>query len=133
MQRPHSTLVSEYLHALARSDLSRARELLGEGFTFRGPRMAEPIDRDTFLSDFGRKYDHVRDVRVLRQVEQADEVCSLYELDAETPHGSTTFLMTEWNVVRDGRVESALLVFDTADGARLHDRRDEMSASATPG
>jgi len=42
------------------------------------------------------------------------------ELDARTPHGATTFLMTEWNTVRDGRVESALLVFDTAAGAQLH-------------
>jgi hypothetical protein len=28
--------------------------------------------------------------------------------------------MREWNTVRDGRLESALLVFDTAAGARLH-------------
>lgn len=120
MPTPRSALVTQYLRALARSDLTRARELLGDGFTFRGPGMAESLDRDAFLSQFGRKYDHVREVRVLRQVEKDAHVCSLYELEAETPHGSTTFLMTEWNVVRDGRVESALLVFDTADGAQLH-------------
>jgi hypothetical protein len=42
------------------------------------------------------------------------------DLDARTPHRATTFLMTEWNTVPDGRVESALLVFDTAAGAQLH-------------
>jgi hypothetical protein len=117
-----SVVVAEYLTALAGSDLDGARELLGDDFTFRGPGMADALDRDTFMSQFGRKYDHVRGVRVrvLRQVESDGQVSSLYELDAETPHGATTFLMTEWNTVRDGRVRSALLVFDTADGARLH-------------
>jgi hypothetical protein len=28
--------------------------------------------------------------------------------------------MTEWNTVRDGRIESALLVLDTAAGVQLH-------------
>jgi hypothetical protein len=61
----------------------------------------------------------VSDLRLLRQTERDGQVASLYELDARTPHGATTFLMREWNTVRDGRLESALLVFDTA-AARLH-------------
>jgi hypothetical protein len=115
-----STVVAQYLSALAGSDLDRARGLLADGFTFRGPAMERAVDRDTFLSEFGRKYDHVGDLRILRQAEREGQVASLYELDAQTPHGATTFLMTEWNTVRDGRIESALLVFDTAPGAQLH-------------
>lgn len=115
-----STVVAQYLGALARSDLDRARGLLADGFTFRGPGMERAVDRDTFLSEFGGKYDNVGDLRILRQAEREDQVASLYELDAQTPHGATTFLMTEWNTVRDGRIESALLIFDTAPGAQLH-------------
>jgi hypothetical protein len=81
--------------------------------------MERPVDRDTFLSEFGGKYDSVGDVRMLHQVESEGHVASLYELDAQTQHGSATFLMTEWNTVRDGGVESALLIFDTAVGAQL--------------
>ena len=119
-ERAAFTVVAQYLSALAGSDLDRARALLADGFVFRGPRMERALDRDTFLSEFGGKYDHVRDVRILRQVEREGQVASLYELDAQTPHGGTTFLMTEWNTVRDNRIESALLVFDTAPGAQLH-------------
>lgn len=115
-----STVVAQYLSALAGSDLDRARGLLADDFTFRGPGMQRAVDRETFLSEFGGKYDHVADLRVLRQAENDGHVASLYELDARTPHGATTFLMTEWNTVRDGRIESALLVFDTAPGAQLH-------------
>jgi len=114
-----STVVSEYLGALAGSDLDRARGLLTDDFTFRGPGMQRAVDREIFLSEFGRKYDHVGDLRVLRQAEHDGHVASLYELDARTAHGATTFLMM-WNTVRDGRIESALLVFDTAPGAQLH-------------
>jgi hypothetical protein len=94
---------------------------VAEDFSFRGPGMDAALNRETFLSEFGGKYRHVRGLRLLRQVEDGGDVCSLYELDAETPHGATTFLMTEWNTVRDGRVESARLVFDTAQGAQLHE------------
>jgi hypothetical protein len=82
--------------------------------------MARAVDRETFIAEFGAKYDHVSDLRLLRQTERDGQVASLYELHARTPHGATTFLMSEWNTVRDGRLESALLVFDTAAGARLH-------------
>ena len=115
-----SSVVAKYLTALADRNLDRARGLLADGFTFRGPGMERAVDRDTFLSEFGGKYDHVGDLRILRQAEGEGEVASLYEVDAQTPHGATTFLMTEWNTVRDGRIESALLVFDTAPGAQLH-------------
>jgi hypothetical protein len=115
-----STVVAHYLSALAASDLERARGLLADDFTFRGPGMARAVDRETFIAEFGAKYDHVSDLRLLRQTERDGQVASLYELHSRTPHGATTFLMSEWNTVRDGRLESALLVFDTAAGARLH-------------
>ena len=117
---PRSNVVTHYLKTLADGDLTRVRELLADEFTFKGPGMDAAVDKETFLSDFGGKYDFVREVRVLRQVVEGDAVCTLYELDAETPAASVTFLMTEWNTVRDWQIASALLVFDTAVGARLH-------------
>jgi ketosteroid isomerase-like protein len=40
-----STVVAHYLSALAASDLERARGLLADDFTFRGPGMARAVDR----------------------------------------------------------------------------------------
>jgi ketosteroid isomerase-like protein len=117
---PRSNVVTHYLKTLASGDLTRTRDLLADEFTFKGPGMDTAIDKETFLSDFGGKYDFVRDLRVLRQIVEGDAVCTLYELDAETPAASVTFLMTEWNTVRDWQIASALLVFDTAVGAALH-------------
>jgi hypothetical protein len=65
-----STVVAQYLSALAGSDLDRARVLLADGFTFRGPGMERAVDRDAFLSEFGAKYDHVDDLRILRRAER---------------------------------------------------------------
>jgi hypothetical protein len=48
-----------------------------------------------------------------------DGVCSIYDFDVETPAGSGSVVMAEWNVVRDGRIASARLVFDTAAFAAL--------------
>jgi hypothetical protein len=115
-----ATLATRYINALAGGDLDRARTLLADDFSFQGPGMQQAVGRETFLSDLARKYEHISDVRILRQAESDGHVASLYELDAQTPHGATTFLMTEWNTVRDGHIESALLVFDTAPGAQLH-------------
>jgi ketosteroid isomerase-like protein len=117
---PASNVVRHYLTTLAKGDLDDVRGLLADDFTFRGPRMDSALDKEAFLSDFGGKFDHVQDLRVLRQVVDGEEVVTLYELDAQTPAASVTFLMTEWNTVQDSQVASALLVFDTAVGAPLH-------------
>jgi|SRR5215217_5604825 len=115
-----SDVVTRYLTSLADSDLDEARSLLADDFSFMGPGMTTALDKEAFLTEFGGKYRFVRELRMLRQLEDAGEVCSLYEFDVETRAASTTFLMTEWNTVRDGQVASSLLVFDTAVGAQLH-------------
>jgi len=44
--------------------------------------MRGSVDRETFLNEFGGKYDFVRGVRVLRQVASYGQACTLYERDA---------------------------------------------------
>ena len=106
-------LVSDYLEALIEGDLERAGELLSEDFTFRGP-MLETHGRDAYLDEAAGAFESVRGVRLLRQWEDADDVCSVYELEVKTPAAETTMLMSEWNQVRDGRLASSVLVFDTS-------------------
>jgi YHS domain-containing protein len=52
-------------------------------------------------------------MRILRQWEDDDEVCSLYPFDVQAPAGAASLLVSEWNTVRDGKVASSLMVFDT--------------------
>jgi hypothetical protein len=56
---------------------------------------------------------------MLRQFEDGDEVVSIYEFELGAPATPGKVLMTEWNTIRDGRLASARLVFDTAEFAAL--------------
>lgn len=116
----NTELVAEYLGALASGDVQGARSLVTDDFSFRGPMGFRTDGRDAFFAAARAKYEHVRDLRILRQWEDGDDVCSVYELDVATPRAKASLLMTEWNSIRDGRVASALLVFDTSTMAAAH-------------
>ncbi len=51
---------------------------------------------------------------ILKQFEDGNEVCSIYDLEIEAPAGAGSVTMSEWCTVQDGRLTSARLVFDTA-------------------
>lgn len=106
-------IVRDYITALTSRDFDRARSLMTEDFSFRGP-MAEMDGIEVFMAEAAGAYEFARGFRMLRQLEDGDEVSSIYELDVETPAARATMLMSEWNVVRDGRIASSLLVFDTS-------------------
>jgi hypothetical protein len=38
----------------------------------------------------------------------------IYDFEIETPAGAGSVLMAEWAVIRDGKVASSRLIFDTA-------------------
>ena len=75
-------MAASYLDALTETDLERVASLLTDDFSFTGPSMRGSVDRETFLNEFGGKYDFVRGVRVLRQVASYGQACTLYERDA---------------------------------------------------
>jgi hypothetical protein len=116
----NAQLVTHYLTALASNDTQRARSLLSDDFSFRGPMDFRIDGKDAFLAATEAKYKHVQELRILRQWEDGDDVCSVYELDVATSNASASVLMSEWNSVRDGQVASALLVFDTSTLAAQH-------------
>ncbi len=108
----------EYLDRFTAGDLEGARELLAEDFSFDGP-MLQAHGRDEFLAGAAGLGPIVRGNQMLRQWEDGDEVCSVYEFKVETPLGAGSIPMTEWARVRDGRLVSARLIFDTAQMAAL--------------
>ncbi len=108
----------EYLDRFSDGDLEGARELLAEDFSFRGP-MLEAEGRDAFLQGAAQLAPIVRGNQMLRQWEEGEEVCSIYEFSIETPAGAGSIPMAEWVRVRDGKLLSARLIFDTAQMAAL--------------
>ncbi len=110
-----SQVVVEYLTAFSSGHFDRARSLVSDDFSFRGPRLST-VGRDAFFAAAEGKDRFVRGFRMLRQWEDGNEVCSVYELDFATPAGAGSLVMSEWHTIRDGRLASSLLVFDTSMG-----------------
>jgi ketosteroid isomerase-like protein len=108
----------EYLARFTAGDLDGARELLAEDFSFNGP-VLQAEGRDAFLEGASGLAPIVKGSQMLRQWEDGEEVCSVYEFKIETPVGAGSIPMTEWARVRDGKLVSARLIFDTAQMAAL--------------
>jgi len=107
-----------YLDRFTAGDLEGASALLSEDFEFQGP-MLQVRGRDAFLDGASGLLPIVRGNRMLRQWEDGEEVCSVYEFNVETGAGSGAIPMSEWARVRDGKLVSARLFFDTAQMAAL--------------
>jgi ketosteroid isomerase-like protein len=109
-------VVTEFLTALYSGDIDRARDLVADDFTFRAPLVEAVAAKEAYFAEAPEKMQFVRGCRVLRQWHDADagEVSSVYELDIETPAGAASMRMSEWHTVRDGRLTSTVMIFDTA-------------------
>ena len=116
-------VVNEYLAAYTSGDVERAASLVSDDFRFRGP-MTETVGRDTFAGMARHVAPHARGHQMLRQWSDGDEVCSLYRFDVEPPTGATSVLVSEWNTVRDARVCSSVMIFDTAPFQAASTARD---------
>jgi ketosteroid isomerase-like protein len=107
-----------YLQRFTSGDTAGAAELLTDDFRFHGPFL-QSQGRAEFLAGSAQLVPIMRGAEIHRQWEQADELCSLYDFKIETPAGAGSITMAEWNTVRDGKLASARLIFDTAAMAAL--------------
>jgi ketosteroid isomerase-like protein len=107
-----------YLDRFASGDLDGAAELLADDFEFNGP-MLQAQGKDAFLEGASGLKPVVRGNRMLRQWEDGEEVCSVYEFNVQTPAGAGSIPMAEWARVRDGKLVSARVLFDTAQMSAL--------------
>jgi hypothetical protein len=110
-QRP-SEIVSRFLSSYHGGRIADARAMLTDDFSFRAPLVDEG-SQEVFFASAEEKSALVRGFRVLRQWEDADDVSTLYEIDVETEAGAASMLMHEWHHVRDGFIDSTVMVFDT--------------------
>jgi ketosteroid isomerase-like protein len=102
-----------YLERFTSGDVNGAAELLAEDFTFVGPMM-QTNGKAEFLAGSARIGPIVRGYEMRRQWVEGEDVCSIYDFKIETPVGAGSIPMAEWSVVRDGKLVSSRLLFDTA-------------------
>lgn len=107
-----------YLERFTAGDVDGAAELLTDDFTFVGP-VLQANGKAEFLAGAAGLGPIVRGYEMQRQWVDGDEVCSVYDFKIETPAGAGSIPMAEWSVIRDGKLVSSRLLFDTAAMAAL--------------
>ena len=107
-----------YLERFTHGDVDGAAELLDDDFTFTGP-ILQSTGKAEFLAGSGAAAAMARGCEIHRQWVDADSVCSVYDFKVETPVGAGSISMAERSVIKDGRLVSSRLIFDTADMAAL--------------
>lgn len=105
-------VVNAYLTAFYSADFATAQSLVADTFAFRGPFLQVETRQDFFNGAAGLR-PIVRGHRLVRQWHDGEDVCSMYEVQIETPGTAGSVLMSEWSTVRDGQLVAARLVFDT--------------------
>jgi len=108
-----SEVVNRYLEGFYRGDHDAARAVVSADFSFRGPFL-QVRGREAFFEGAAGLKRIVRGHRVLRQWAQGDDVCSVYEVQLETPAGAGSIPMSEWHTVRRGHLVAGLVLFDSA-------------------
>ena len=92
--------------------------LVSDDVTFDGPLMQARGARE-YLAMNEQLLGFHRGTTMLRQFEDGDAVCSIYELTMATPAGGELALtMADWIKVADGRIASQRLYFDPREFAQ---------------
>ena len=122
---PNADVVNQYLNAFTAGDVDGAVGCLTDDFTFDGP-ILQASGKDQFAEGSQMAAAIADGYEMIQQVEQGEVVVSLYNFKVKAPATPGSFTITEWNTVRDGKVASARIVFDTAAmGALMPDMSQE--------
>jgi hypothetical protein len=79
-------------------------ELLAEEMTFRGPLM-QTSGAKQYIEMLGRLLKSHNRWKMIKQFEDGDDVCSIYELNLGTPLGSGfSVVIADWISVSNGRI-----------------------------
>lgn len=108
-----AALVNRYLTAFYSGDFHTARGLLADNFHFKGP-FVEASDKEAYFSSAARLASVVKGHKLLRQWQEGNEVCSIYDVNLETPAGRGTVTMSEWHTAENDRLCSGRVILDTA-------------------
>jgi hypothetical protein len=84
-----------------------------DDFHFRAPFHQEEGGKEAYFAGAEKKAHFIREFRILQQWEEGSDVSTIYELDLGTGDSHAQIMMSEWHKVREGRIASSLMIFDT--------------------
>lgn len=114
----NADIFRSYLERFTGGDVEGAAEFLADEFAFDGP-ILQAKDKAEFLAGSTAAAAMARGCIIRHQWVDGDDVCSVYDFEIETPAGTGAIPMAEWSVIRDGKLMSSRLLFDTAAMAAL--------------
>jgi hypothetical protein len=101
---------------------SQDTALLADDFRFIGP-----VDQTTGIEAFMKLnegfFPLVTGMRMLKQFEQGNDVCSIYEMDLKSPSGtSLTLNVADWVIVKSGKMVQERIYYDAREFAAAFGR-----------
>ena len=111
-------VVNQYLKLFYLGDFEGAERFVADEFHFKGP-FVEVNGRYEFVAAASRLRPVVRGHVLLKQWEEGADVCSIYDVNLQTPAGSGNVTMAEWNRVLNGKLISGRLIFDTGEFRKI--------------
>jgi len=96
---------------------SQDTSLLAQDFKFIGP-VDQTSGIDTFMKLNQSFFPMVTGMRTLKQFENGDDVCSIYEIDFKPPTGESLILkVADWVTVKNGKMVEERLYYDAREYA----------------
>jgi len=105
-------VVNTYLTSFYLGDFEKAKTVVSDDFVFVGPFL-QVESKALFFEGAKGLRPIVRGHRLLRQWSESNNVSSIYDVDVETPAGTGSIVMSEWHVIRNDKIVSGRLIFDT--------------------
>jgi ketosteroid isomerase-like protein/uncharacterized protein YndB with AHSA1/START domain len=116
-QRPLD-IVNRFYEATSNRETGALADLVSDDVTFEGPLMRARGAREYIAMNEQLLAFH-RDTKMLRQFENGNSVCSIYELAMATPAGGElTLTMADWIEVVGGKIVSQRIYFDPREFAQ---------------
>jgi len=116
-QRPVD-IVNRFYEATSKRDTAALAAFVSNDVTFEGPLMHARGARE-YLAINEQLLGFHRDRAMLRQFEDGNSVCSIYELTMATPAGGElTLTMADWIEIAGGKIASQRTYFDPREFAR---------------
>lgn len=110
---PGLRLVNDYLNSFYTGDFEHARTLVADEFTFHGPFL-HVTGRNAFFDGARGLRPIVQGHHTLHQWTDGHDVCTVFDLQLESPAGTGTVTMSEWHTVNHAMLTSGRCLFDTA-------------------
>jgi len=104
--------VNRFYEVTDRRQVERLGEMVAPNVVFTGPMM-QAAGAEEYLKMNAQLLPFHRETRMLAQFEREHDVCSLYEMDLETPAGEQiTLTMADWIRLDRGKIVEQRIFFD---------------------